>query len=116
MRSVRPMFQESHLGPWFAQDQEIADTTTYDMGNIFTDRAQVGSDSQGEFFGRKRRKSLDQESLMGIPPVVERQEIDLLFGHQKDPFLSTYAGEDVDGELITSQLVFREIHWSNRAR
>src|SRR5688500_9748020 len=76
-----PCFQWSHLGPRFAHDQEIADTTANDMSNIFTNRAQMWSDSQGEFFGRERRKSFDQESLISIPTFVERQEIDLLFGH-----------------------------------
>jgi hypothetical protein len=34
---------------------------------------------------------LDQESLIGIPPFVERQKIKLLFGHGREPFLFTYT-------------------------
>jgi hypothetical protein len=76
-----PCFQWSYLGPRFGHDQEIADTPANDVDNIFTDRAQVWSDTQGKFFGRERRKSFDQESLISIPTFLERQEIDLWCGH-----------------------------------
>jgi hypothetical protein len=40
-----PLFQWSDLSTCFTKDQEIADTATNDMGNIFTYRAQMWSDA-----------------------------------------------------------------------
>jgi hypothetical protein len=47
----------------------------------------MGSDSQAELCGREWGDRFDQESLIVIPPLVEKQKIGLLFGHGKGPFL-----------------------------
>jgi len=66
-----PFFHWSQLSTPFAHEQvEIADTATNDMGHIFPNRAEMWSDSQGKLFGRERGNSLNQESLIGIPPFV----------------------------------------------
>src|SRR5579871_34351 len=83
-----PCFQWSQFSIPLAHDQvEIADSATDDMGNIFPDRAQMWSDSQGELFGREWRNSVHQEGLIDIPTFVERQKMCLLFGHRRFPFL-----------------------------
>jgi hypothetical protein len=41
----------------------------------------MGSDSQAELCGGEWGDRFDQESLIVIPPLVEKQKIGLLFGH-----------------------------------
>jgi hypothetical protein len=76
-----PLFQWSDLNPGFANEEEITDPPANDMDDIFADRAQMGSDSQPELVRREWLQRFDEESLIDIPPFVERHKIARLFDH-----------------------------------